>query len=311
MEKFTYNSKTVEVPSYLDEVSSEQYRQFLILSVLMNRGTISPGQFRVKWLSFLLGMKADYTMYRREIIQELDGQLEKLDGFFSYTTGKKGERIVTPILKTGRNLMQDFGGWHGVGDMLNGLTFGNFCDCLDLLQQSRQAAAEKDDPAINEIFQDITLKLYRYKDPEKTPAIPSLLAIHAVNFFSAVWEMVLSGPVYIGGEAIDFRILFQKLASEDRKADDKTGWTGIVFEVAASGVFGNKKEVDDTPFWDVLLYLYNVSLSICTKNVTKNENDNRNKKQDQEIRGVTPESVCMCRGGMYDRLRSYGRRKTG
>ena len=30
-----------------------------------------------------------------------------------------------------------------VGDMLNGLTFGNFCDCLDLLQQSKQAAAEK------------------------------------------------------------------------------------------------------------------------------------------------------------------------
>jgi len=53
MEKFTYNNKTVEVPSCLDEVSSEQYRQFLILSVLMNRGTISPGQFRVKWL-FLL-----------------------------------------------------------------------------------------------------------------------------------------------------------------------------------------------------------------------------------------------------------------
>lgn len=226
MEKFTYNSKTVEVPSCLDEVSSEQYRQFLILSVLMNRGTISPGQFRVKWLSFLLGMKADYTMYRREIIRELDGQLEKLDGFFSYTTGKEGERIVTPILKTGRNLMQDFGGWHGVGDMLNGLTFGNFCDCLDLLQQSKQAAAEKDDPAINEFFQDITLKLYRYKDPEKTPAVPSLLAIHAVNFFSAVWEMVLSGPVYIGGEAIDFRILFQKLASEDRKADDKPAGPG-------------------------------------------------------------------------------------
>ena len=42
MEKFTYNNKTVEVPSCLDEVNSEQYRQFLILSVLMNRGTISP-----------------------------------------------------------------------------------------------------------------------------------------------------------------------------------------------------------------------------------------------------------------------------
>lgn len=73
--------------------------------------------------------------------------------------------------------MQDFGGWHGVGDMLNGLTFGNFCDCLDLLQQSKQAAAEKDDPAINEIFQDITLKLYRYKDPED--AGRSFLACHS------------------------------------------------------------------------------------------------------------------------------------
>lgn len=97
MEKFTYNSKTVEVPSYLDEVSSEQYRQFLILSVLMNRGTISPGQFRVKWLSFLLGMKADYTMYRREIIQELDGQLEKLDGFFSYTTVRRASGSLRPF----------------------------------------------------------------------------------------------------------------------------------------------------------------------------------------------------------------------
>ena len=56
MEKFTYDNKTVEIPSCLDEINSEQYRQFLILSVLMNRGTITPGLFRVIWLSFLLGM---------------------------------------------------------------------------------------------------------------------------------------------------------------------------------------------------------------------------------------------------------------
>lgn len=256
MEKFTYNNKTVEVPSFLDEVNSEQYRQFLILAVLMNRGTITPGQFRVKWLSFLLGMKTDYTMYRKDIVQELDGQLEKLDGFFSYTTGKEGERIVTPLLKTGRNLMQEFGNWHGVGDMLNGLTFGNFCDCLGLLQQCKQVESDKDEPSIDEIFREFALKLYWYEGPEKMPAVPSLLAIHAVNFFSSVWEMILSEPVYIGGEAIYLQILFQKLALDDRKEDDKTGWTGIAFEVAASGVFGNKKEVDDTPFWDVLLYLY-------------------------------------------------------
>lgn len=256
MEKITYNNKTVNIPSVLDELNGEQYGQFLILAVLMNRETITPAQFRVKWISFLLGMKTDYVMYTQNIIRELDAQLEKLDGFFSYTTGKEGERIVTPILSTGRNLMQDFGGWHGVGDMLNGLTFGNFCDCLGLLQQCRQAAEDDDNTDINEIFQEFALKLYRFETLGKTPPVPTLLAIHAVNFFSAVWEMILSAPVYIGGEDIDFRILFKKLAASDRKPDDKTGWTGIAFEVAASGVFGNMKTVNDTPFWDVLLYLY-------------------------------------------------------
>ncbi|MCS2862895.1 hypothetical protein NXW13_00810 [Bacteroides thetaiotaomicron] len=89
-------------------------------------------------------------MYRREIIRGAGRPVGKLDGFFSYTTGKEGERIVTPILKTKRNLMLGFRGLHGVGDMLNGLTFGNFG--LPGFAAAKQTVAEKDDPAINEIF---------------------------------------------------------------------------------------------------------------------------------------------------------------
>lgn len=252
MEKIEYKSKTVEIPSVLDELNNSQYQAFLMLAVMMRQGIITPAQFRVKFLSSLLGMKTDYTVYREDVIHQLDGQLHKLDGFFSYRDGENNERIVSPVLSTGRNLMPDFGGWHGVGDMLNGMTFGDFCECLELYQQYKN---EPDTTESERILEEITLKLYQFTGTDKCPDVPSLLVIHAVTLFSTVWTMILAQPICINGEDIDFRILFKK-STAGAIPDDKTGWTGIAFEVAASGVFGNVKEVNNSPLWDVLLYLY-------------------------------------------------------
>jgi len=53
---------------------------------------------------------------------------------------------------------------------------------------------------------------------------------------------------------VDFSIIFK--SSGSRRPDDKTGWAGISFEIAAAGVFGNVSELDAAPFWAVLMYLY-------------------------------------------------------
>ena len=45
-------------------------------------------------------------------------------------------------------------------------------------------------------------------------------------------------------------------SSGGKKPDDKTGWTGITFEVATAGLFGNVAEVERTDMWAVLNYLY-------------------------------------------------------
>ena len=81
-----------------------------------------------------------------------------------------------------------------------------------------------------------------------------ILAWHAPMLFLAVWKAIQSGPIEINGRDVDFSIIFR--SSGPRRPDDKTGWAGITFEIATSGVFGNVAEVEASPFWSVLMYLY-------------------------------------------------------
>ena len=105
---------------------------------------------------------------------------------------------------------------------------------------------------------------------------PSLLVIHAFNLFSAVWTQIISEPVSINGEDVNFSILFNTSSDQWRHGgNDHTGWKGITFEVAASGVFGAMDSVSNTPFWDVLLYLYKCKYEqLHNKNTTKKHRSN-------------------------------------
>ena len=264
MVDFTFKGKTVQIPSTLEELNKEQYIEFLKLSGAMMQGYVKPDTFRVKWISYLLGLKADYTIYRPEIVEEVKAQLDKLDGFFIYNDLESGGRSVTPRLRTGRQMLREFAGWIGPGDMLDGMTFGDFTDCLTLAAMAKKATEEgQDDKEIGEIYEEMTRKIYRPREQRKDttglekPVPPSLLVLHSVNLFSAVWTQILNEPVEINGEAISFAILFNPIGNQGRAGvNDKTGWQGITFEVASSGVFGNVQDVNRASFWDVLLYLY-------------------------------------------------------
>ena len=64
----------------------------------------------------------------------------------------------------------------------------------------------------------------------------------------------MAAPVEINGKKIDFRIIFK--SSGTSRPDDKTGWTGITFEIASAGLFGNVSQVEEADMWAVLIYLY-------------------------------------------------------
>jgi hypothetical protein len=244
-----HNGKSYEIPGVLDELSAEQYQGYLFLAVMMRRGIIDETGFRAKLLAELMGLKVDITDFKPDVAEALIAQLGVLDGFLD----EKG-----PITATGRNLLPEFAGWKArVGDMLNGLAFGDFVEALTLL--GRLDEAEESQQAV---LNELARLLYSPPEDKADAEVPALVAVHSVTLLTSVFNMIRTEPIGISGELINFSIIFKPVPGVPSKADDHTGWHGIAMEVASSGVFGTLKDVNVTPLWDVLLYLYRAKFDL-------------------------------------------------
>lgn len=238
-----HNGKRYEIPGVLEELSADQYKGYLFLAVMLRRGVLDERGFRAKLLAELMGLGVDITDYKPEIADRLIAQLGALDGFLD----ENG-----PITSTGRNLLPEFAGWKArVGDMLNGLAFGEFVEGLTLLGR-----LDDDEEEQQAVLNELARLLYSPPEDKADAEVPALVAVHSVTFFTSVFNMIRKEPIGISGEMIHFSIIFKPVPGVPSKADDHTGWHGIAMEVASSGVFGTLKEVNETPLWDVLLYLY-------------------------------------------------------
>ena len=230
MTEFLLRDKTLTIPTSVDELTPAQYQRFLILATQYAHGMISTKDLRVRWLSYLLGLRLPWTDYREEILLQVESQERAVDGFFDID----GERHV-PLISTTRQKVPTLEGWKARGgDMLDGVSWGAFTEALDTLNLLRTAETPEESDAF---YRQITRTLYEAPDGANEP--PTLLVVAAVNHLLAVWGAIRNGPVNINGEDIDFRIIFQ---GGGQGSDDKTGWAGVTYEV--------------TSMWDVLLYLY-------------------------------------------------------
>lgn len=243
METITTRGRTIEIPAHVDELSPEQYEYYCFLAFALGSGTIDLDYFRVRWLSYLVGLgKADFTILKPEHAAELEAQTDVINGFFTETDGRISPDFSTPV-----NLLPSYRGYKGPGDWLEGMTFGEFAECLTVFE-SLTGADEED---VAKGYDHIARCLYHIPESD---SVPDLLAFHAATLLASVWKALMSGPIEINGKKIDFRIIFKSSGSS--RPDDKTGLTGIIFEVATAGLFGNVRDVERTDMWEVLIYLY-------------------------------------------------------
>lgn len=244
MREIETRGRSVEIPTEISELSPEQYEYYCFLAYALGVGSIDVDYFRIRWISYLIGMgKTDFTILKPEYIAELDRQMDAIDGFFvEQADGNFHLDMMTPV-----NLLPSYKGFKGPGDFLEGVTYGEFVECLTVFE----GLAGADEKEMTEGYNHIARTLYHI--PEETE-VPSLLTVHAPTLFASVWREIQGGPIEINGKKIDFRIIFKGDGSS--KADDHTGWTGITFEVATAGLFGSVKDVEASEMWDVLMYLY-------------------------------------------------------
>lgn len=260
MIKVTTRGKTVEIPSGISELSPRQYEYYCILAFALAGGAIDVDFFKERWFSFLIGMKrANFSILRKEFSDELRSQLSAIDDFFRDNGHKEGGDVhldfSTPV-----NLLPEYEGYKGPGPWLEGLTYGEFVECLTIFESLNDA----DEDAVAEGYCLIARILYHIPREE---TVPDLLAFHAPTLFASVWREIQSNPIEINGRMIDFSIIFK--SSGERRPDDHTGWTGITFEIASAGLFGSVKDVECADMWAVLIYLYKCKFEYLHDNSTK------------------------------------------
>lgn len=245
MKDVTTRGKTIQVPTCIDELTAGQYRYFCFLGAMLADGTLAVENWHVRWFSYLVGLKrADFTILKAAHAAELAGQMHTVtDGYLE--TGPDGS--VRAAVNTPKNLLPECDGWHGPGDWLNGMTYGEFVTCLTIIDD----IAGSDTASIVEGLKQITRVMYHIPDADD---VPPLLMFHAPTLFLTVWRSIQTGPIEINGRKIDFSIIFKSTGTA--KADDNTGWAGITFEIASAGVFGTVAMVEQTDMWAVLIYLY-------------------------------------------------------
>lgn len=243
METIITRDRSVEIPTNVEELTPKQYEYYCFLAFALLSNAITPEYFRIRWLSYLIGLKkADYTLLKPEYVKELDNRLSVVDGFF------KGGSICNKLdFHTANNMLPEYQGYKGPGPLLQGITFGEFVECYTIAESFTCCSMQEFEEGKNQIARVL------YHIPE-SDTVPELLCFHAVEFFGNVLSIIHKGPIEINGKKIDFRIIFKSHGKS--RPDDKTGWTGITFEIATAGLFGNVREVYSTDMWEVLIYMY-------------------------------------------------------
>lgn len=247
MTKLCFRGKVVEIPSAIDELAPDQYVYYLHLTAWLRAGILDLRQWLRRWTAYLAGIGEINPDLLREDFRAQFGEIEAVAERTFLRRTDSGE--LTPDTTSCRNLLPFYKDFKGPGDWLDDMTFGSFTKCAALFEQARSAG----DSDAADFYAEIARELYAIP---KDTQVPQVLMWHAPALFASVCHAIQSEPVDINGKPVDFGIIFRPAPVSDRRPDDNTGWAGVAFEVAASGIFGNMRELESTPLWDVLLYLY-------------------------------------------------------
>lgn len=244
MKKIGYKGKEIRVPQALEELTRAQYARCLDIALMLEEGIITHLQARLKLLTLLLDLPADVSLMPPE---EWDGFIRMLP----LTDAFVKERDGAPRLdfRTGVNLIPEWEGAKGPGDMLNGLAFGTFIRCSALLGGMSQAT---DEDGRLRIMGEVAEALYPGLDNP-----PQLLRVHACLFFLNVLDILQNEPLDMDGTEVDFRVIFEGKKPAARHRADRTpvGWAGVAMDIAELGTFGCYRQVLDTPMWDIFTFL--------------------------------------------------------
>lgn len=274
-------NEVISFPEDIDELTGEQYLFYLDLALQQMTGDITDAQeikrrLFVKFTDLKMSVRMSFCTAEEEaeIWAALTAKINLLDSFFDIEENPqplKGseEKVYHMHIQSGVNLLPTWNGLKGPADMLSDITWGDFVNCLNAMKLISLAREDGDIREIQSNTIEIFKTLYRAKSKEqraknpdsyrgrgKTKETPDTVLFHALTYFSYVYELISTMPIPVNGEEVDFSIIWKKDEDDDSADDDKSGWSGVLFMIAETGVFGRTADVNEANLYDVLMFLY-------------------------------------------------------
>ncbi|ANB40923.1 hypothetical protein ACSN7D_001238 [Flavobacterium psychrophilum] len=266
---------TKYLPTDLSECDPIQYIEMSALIFYYQTGIIDYEEFRVHATYKLLGMKAvrkkivDYDKYSR--IHQLS---ELIDTFFEENENKekviKQYYIHNPIPKF-RGAFRNF---YGPSNDFDNIKFGEYVDALEAFVNFNQtgeliylstllAIMYRKRDYYNSISQKDKRKKYNSDIVHKRAKFFQRQHIGVLYgfylYFASFQKYLTSATIFIQGSEIDLSILFENKKTKDESKYPGLGMKGVLLSMAESGVYGPEQGVRDTPLWEILIRMYDIT----------------------------------------------------
>ncbi len=263
-----------EIPSSFSEMSQDDYLLFVRLYLKLLDGEITYQQLKTEMVMQFLGIRHNKYRYAmlpaddQERIEENIYMISEHVGFL-FDEVETDEKINLQVnYSWTKNFLPRYRKFTGFADFLSDLTFQEYKD-------AHVAAREYIESSDHFDLTKFVAILYRRSrfwckafgkipyDPDKTnhnfgyiAPWPFYVKYAILLNFLACEKYLREGTFRVDGQDISFTILFKSDDSDTGGAN--AGLTGLLYNLAETGVFGNVKETSRQNLFDVMFRLWQI-----------------------------------------------------
>lgn len=273
--------KTLYMPSDLSECDARQYIEMCGLIYQYQTGLLSYEDLRVHAVYKLLNLKRKQNPNEAVEEEKMDNILSislLVDNFFI----RNGEQLIINqnyINNPVKSFAPAFKRFYGPTDGFQNLKFGEYVTALRLFLEFsanpdynllleiaatlyrpkksfhfiRRALPKHDGDCrvpFNPVFTDDYIKSMKYA--------PVGFVYGVYLFFGAMQQYITSAQIPWAGKVIDLSILFDSDSKSKEPEHAGLGMDAVLLSMAEGGTFGNLEETMQTPFWTIMLKMYDI-----------------------------------------------------
>lgn len=263
----------IEIPSDWDECSPDQVEFILEHAFEVMAGSLSLADFRIKIFSKLTGLKFGLMYFLRNrlgfnhAVNERIFQLsqELCNWIFVENEDEHLELQYNTITNFFPVLLENY---YGPDQLISDMTLMEFKNSITLLDQYYDAKDQEEEAEL--LLNYFIATIYRPKnergerrslhnyiiEPEIFTKVPTWKKQVIAIWFSFCIKCLQEEDLDIYGIDVNLSILFPQTATSSNNTQKvKLGWTGVLMDIAESGVFGDATSTGQTLLYDVLLFL--------------------------------------------------------